>query len=308
MLRHDLAAADIAYRDDNGRVADFHSLRGTYISLIVSGGASVKTAQTLARHSTPSLTIGIYAKASVHDLAGAVESLPDLTPSEPERERTIMQATGTDGQPIRKLFAHYLPTGEPGEGHDGADRDGNACASESANEPILMGEIPSKSEGLDGSVQGNSATDKRRGWDSNPRNGLQPFNGFQDRPNRPLWHPSEGARLTAYLVDDIFRNEDRHVDGHRQGDRIAGAGIDLQKFSLVTNSQLGEIGMITQFADVNIMQLAPQQLDRVGQEVMGERARVGWFLTRRSMLVASKMPITIGNIRSPSTSLRKMIC
>ena len=35
---------------------------------------------------------------------------------------------------------------------------------------------------------------------------------------------------------------------------------------------------------------------------------VAWFLTRRSMLVASKMPITIGNIRSPSTSLRKMIC
>jgi integrase len=83
MIRHDLDAAGIAYRDDNDRVADFHSLRATYISLIVSGGASVKTAQTLARHSTPSLTIGIYARASVHDLAGAVESLRDLTMDRP---------------------------------------------------------------------------------------------------------------------------------------------------------------------------------------------------------------------------------
>ena len=31
-------------------------------------------------------------------------------------------------------------------------------------------------------------------------------------------------------------------------------------------------------------------------------------LTWRSMLVASNKPITIGNIRSPPTSLRKMIC
>ncbi len=100
MLRHDLAAAGIAYRDDNGRVADFHSLRGTYISLIVSGGASVKTAQTLARHSTPSLTIGIYAKASVHDLVGSVESLPDLTGDRPQSEAVTLAETGTTGSDL----------------------------------------------------------------------------------------------------------------------------------------------------------------------------------------------------------------
>ena len=33
---------------------------------------------------------------------------------------------------------------------------------------------------------------RRRGWDSNPRKGGT-FNGFQDRPNRPLWHPSGGS-------------------------------------------------------------------------------------------------------------------
>ena len=77
MLRVDLEAAGIPYETDSG-VADFHSLRGDFISYLVSSGASVKTCQTLARHSTPSLTIGIYAKASLHDINGAVEGLPAL--------------------------------------------------------------------------------------------------------------------------------------------------------------------------------------------------------------------------------------
>jgi site-specific recombinase XerD len=72
MLRVDLKAAGIPYETDSG-YADFHSLRGDFISYLVSSGASVKTCQTLARHSTPSLTIGVYAKASLHDINGAVE-------------------------------------------------------------------------------------------------------------------------------------------------------------------------------------------------------------------------------------------
>ena len=55
----------------------------------------MKTCQTLARHSTPSLTIGIYAKASLHDINGAVENLPDLTAPRPQPE--ALRMTGTDG-------------------------------------------------------------------------------------------------------------------------------------------------------------------------------------------------------------------
>jgi hypothetical protein len=93
MLRRDLKAAGIPYETDSG-VADFHSLRGCYSSYLVSSGASVKTCQTLARHSTPSLTIGVYAKASLHDISGAVEALPDLTPARPQPE--TLRTTGTD--------------------------------------------------------------------------------------------------------------------------------------------------------------------------------------------------------------------
>jgi integrase len=57
MLRVDLEAAGIAYKTDSG-VVDFHALRTTYVSHLVATGASVKTCQVLARHATPTLTIG----------------------------------------------------------------------------------------------------------------------------------------------------------------------------------------------------------------------------------------------------------
>ncbi len=62
--------------DASGRVADFHSLRHSYISRLVSSGASVKVCQELARHSTPMLTVGRYAHTRLHDLTGALENIP----------------------------------------------------------------------------------------------------------------------------------------------------------------------------------------------------------------------------------------
>jgi hypothetical protein len=94
MLKVDLEAAGIPYVVDEVYFADFHSLRTDFISYVVSSGASVKTCQSLARHGDPRLTIGIYAKASLHDISGAVESLPDL--SAPEREPEALRMTGTD--------------------------------------------------------------------------------------------------------------------------------------------------------------------------------------------------------------------
>jgi len=96
MLRIDLEAAGIPYETESG-VVDFHALRGCYISYLVSSGASVKTCQILARHSTAALTIGTYAKASRLDIGGAVESLPNLTPIGSRPDKEILAATGTDG-------------------------------------------------------------------------------------------------------------------------------------------------------------------------------------------------------------------
>ncbi len=79
--------------DADGRVLDFHGTRHTYISGIVAGGASVKTCQELARHSTPTLTIGRYSHARLHDLTAALDALPDRSP----RNRRNAPGDGSDG-------------------------------------------------------------------------------------------------------------------------------------------------------------------------------------------------------------------
>ena len=93
MFRQDLEAAGINYRDDAGRVSDFHSLRHTFISHLVAGGVHPKTAQTLARHSTITLTMDRYSHSFHSEQSVALGVLPDISPSEPSRIR----ATGTEG-------------------------------------------------------------------------------------------------------------------------------------------------------------------------------------------------------------------
>src|SRR5207244_1513422 len=96
MLRDDLKAAAIAYRDCEGRVADFHALRHSYITLLSTSGVSPKLAQELARHSDIRLTMNVYTNAGLYDLAGAVDSLPALL-STPGRQAAVLAATGTAG-------------------------------------------------------------------------------------------------------------------------------------------------------------------------------------------------------------------
>jgi integrase len=93
MLRLDLAAADIPYRDAEGRVADFHALRHSYVTLLERSGVSPKVAQELARHSDIRLTMNVYTHTRLCDLAGAVKSLPALLSAGPE----VLSATGTEG-------------------------------------------------------------------------------------------------------------------------------------------------------------------------------------------------------------------
>ncbi len=59
-------------------MVDFHALRATYVTLLIESGASIKTVQVLARHSTPSLTIGIYAKSQKDAQVEALEGLPGV--------------------------------------------------------------------------------------------------------------------------------------------------------------------------------------------------------------------------------------
>src|SRR5262249_23360296 len=97
-------AAGVPYcvvRDDVPLYADFHAMRHTYISMLGKSGATIKEAQTLARHSDPKLTIGRYSHTSLPELGRAVEKMPDLTgpdtlsfPDQQQRTREALVALG----------------------------------------------------------------------------------------------------------------------------------------------------------------------------------------------------------------------
>jgi integrase len=95
MLKADLKAAGIAYQDEAGRYADFHSLRHTTGSLLAASGTHPKVAQSLMRHGDINLTMSRYTHIFRGQESKAVESLPDLSLPSAQTQRAIM--TGTDG-------------------------------------------------------------------------------------------------------------------------------------------------------------------------------------------------------------------
>jgi integrase len=98
VLKADLEAAGIAYVDDAGRFADFHSLRHSFVSLLAQGNVHPKRAQKLARHSDVNLTLSRYSHTLLADEAQALDALPAF-PSlfdADEPEQQVLKATGTD--------------------------------------------------------------------------------------------------------------------------------------------------------------------------------------------------------------------
>src|SRR5713101_2602674 len=78
-----------------GRYADFHALRHSFITMVGKAGVSPKEHQDLARHSTYALT-SRYSHSRLYDLAAAVDALP--IPTRPDREAATLVATGTDNE------------------------------------------------------------------------------------------------------------------------------------------------------------------------------------------------------------------
>ncbi len=92
MLRKDLDAAEITYKDTDGRFVDFHALRHTAGSLLAASGAHPKVAQSIMRHSDINLTMSRYSHVLSGQESAAVENLPSFS-----LEAEEMRATGTDG-------------------------------------------------------------------------------------------------------------------------------------------------------------------------------------------------------------------
>ena len=92
MLKADLDRIGIAYEDAEGRVFDFHALRGQFITDLGRSGAPQVVVQRLARHTDFKVT-SRYLHIGLADEAAAVNRLPWPTPIKHE----AVAATGTDG-------------------------------------------------------------------------------------------------------------------------------------------------------------------------------------------------------------------
>jgi len=69
-----LGKAGIPKMAAGGKV-DFHSLRVSFVTNVIEAGASVKEAQVLARHSTPTLTLNVYARTRPERLVGVADAI-----------------------------------------------------------------------------------------------------------------------------------------------------------------------------------------------------------------------------------------
>jgi hypothetical protein len=73
LLQRDMQASNIPIQTHEGK-ATWHSFRKSYVNALVRSGADVKTVMELARHSTASLTMEVYATAEAGRMRNAVES------------------------------------------------------------------------------------------------------------------------------------------------------------------------------------------------------------------------------------------
>lgn len=123
MLQKDLAAAGIAFVDEAGLFADFHSLRHSFVSMLAAGDVHPKRAQRLARHSDINVTMGLYSDTLLIDEAKAVSALPQFSSvfDHPRDDSALrMRATGTDN--YRPRLPNVLQSGSK-------DRGSNPCIS-----------------------------------------------------------------------------------------------------------------------------------------------------------------------------------
>ena len=177
MLRKDLEAAEIAYQDGAGRVADFHSLRHTFISNLSKSGVSPKIAQSLARHSTIGLTMDTYTHIGLYDERNALESLPVLPSFAGKRNdehKAAALKTGTSDLPIASEQGVYKPVYKrfAKTAFSGTDR-----LASTGNEQGEAGKPDATDKSLKAEMSGTEsghlspidAEKKRRRWDSNPR-------------------------------------------------------------------------------------------------------------------------------------------
>ena len=167
-------------KTDKGKI-DFHSLRHSFATFLVENGADIKTAQSLLRHSTPAMTLGIYSHSRDENLTAAVDNLPDF------EQRQVAVKTGTDDFSVDAI----------------AENRGDITTPKNTpNQPAKHGKNRHKSAQVNGQNFKNqkaveclkttvSLHSTAIGGGGIRTPGGLPHNGFQDRHLKPLGHSSK---------------------------------------------------------------------------------------------------------------------
>jgi integrase len=148
-IRSNPYSAGIEYQTAAG-VADFHSLRHTYITHLAQAGVSPAVAQKLARHSTVDLTMNCYSHIGQNDKRKAIEIVTKTAAAIMQnKEAETLKATGTtDVNPVNystDFCARIVPKGGQFggiSGHSLAIVAGSATDSEKGEKPLKNKDIP----------------------------------------------------------------------------------------------------------------------------------------------------------------------
>ena len=106
MVRRDLEAAGIPYRDAAGLVFDFHSLRCEMATLADAAGVTPRVVQRMMRHSKLEMT-GRYTQPRAVDMESAALMLPSLRteaekPASDGGDRNAMRSPSKDRRYLRR--------------------------------------------------------------------------------------------------------------------------------------------------------------------------------------------------------------
>jgi len=228
VLRKDLEAAGIEYRDAAGRVVDFHSLRHTAGSLLAASGAHPKVAQSIMRHSTIDLTMNRYSHLYAGQESRAVENLPTFSLSGRDKAR----ATGTDGKALEQGEIAYKPAYKKlaKNAVSGYNRSASigktepeykktGTGSTASRNPLSSARLGNKKAPVSLNDNGKNATDGEGFNPPAPQRRIKPLGGRAHRVD-------QGSEFFDSAFDDITGVEELagcHADAVRcaRGDNVA---------------------------------------------------------------------------------------
>jgi integrase len=99
-LKLDAERVGVAYKDEQGRYADFHALRYTWATFLQRNGVAQRFAMKLMRHSDIKLTAKVYTDETQLPIYDAVKNLPRLR--EPNYTQIRAQISGAEGQNVAR--------------------------------------------------------------------------------------------------------------------------------------------------------------------------------------------------------------